>query len=416
MRCANSVPAPFFLVALLTPAAAFAPLQRRNDERSWTPAKETGRFEDRIGWTPKPTGAPVPPPRYGEMDLVRRGGFSMGTDTCGFVSGFSSAPVTCVRQSAYCTNDGVGNMDCCTGEYSLCTASMYSSCINYSSSQNGVCDGKGLRTICCWSESPSCYTLIYSTTASPGKKFSILQCQASGGSDILLATPPNFTLTSSSSRPSSTPYSTTPATTTSGGGGGSSGSNNGGNNTNAENSTPVGAIVGGVVGGVAAVGLIGFLIFWAIIHSRRKNLQPTYAPVAQPPPGPDIVHTPQAPFPSPGQQYSPFAQQPQQPFGHAADWNKPQATTQFNSDTATGFPPPMPHGQPGYGGHGDPFATGQQLGYASAVGPAPMQSQGYAMQGYAPQQQYPYQQQGPVNELPVQHAFGTAGQRAELGH
>jgi len=60
----------------------------------------------------------------------------------------TAAAVTCVRQSAYCTNDGAGNMDCCTGEYSLCTSSMFSSCLDFSASQRGACSGKGPRTIC----------------------------------------------------------------------------------------------------------------------------------------------------------------------------------------------------------------------------------------------------------------------------
>jgi len=128
-------------------ATAFTPLGRRGDDRPWTPAKETGPAQDRVGWNPKPTDGPVPPPQYGEVELLRRD-FSLGTATCGYVAGFSSLPVTCVRESAYCTNDGIGNMDCCTGAYSRCTSSMYSSCVDYSSSLRGACSSKGVRTIC----------------------------------------------------------------------------------------------------------------------------------------------------------------------------------------------------------------------------------------------------------------------------
>jgi len=149
MRCARFTPS---LALWLASATAFTPLVRRQDERSWSPAKETGLpNEQRLGWSPKPTDAPIPPRRYGEMDLLKRD-FTLGTDTCGFVSGFSSVAVTCVRQSAYCTNDGVGNMDCCTGEYSQCLSTMFSTCLDFTASQQGACQGKGPRTICWYAD------------------------------------------------------------------------------------------------------------------------------------------------------------------------------------------------------------------------------------------------------------------------
>lgn len=134
--------------ALVSSATAFTPLKRQQLDASWTPARET-HPEARLGWSPAPTPAPLP--RYGHMDLVRprADDFTLGTSTCGYVSGFNKpVPVTCVRESAYCTNDGVANMDCCTGDYAACTATMYSACLDFSASQRGECDGRGARTIC----------------------------------------------------------------------------------------------------------------------------------------------------------------------------------------------------------------------------------------------------------------------------
>ncbi|KAK0652481.1 hypothetical protein B0T16DRAFT_454845 [Cercophora newfieldiana] len=417
------------LAVFLGSALAFTPLERRQEQRSWTPAKETGRSEERIGWSPKPTDAPIPPPRYGQMDLLKRADFTLGTDTCGFVSGFSSAAVTCVRQSAYCTNDGAGNMDCCTGEYSLCTSSMFSSCLNYAASQRGECAGKGARTICCWAESPSCYTLIHSTTASPGKVFSILQCQAQGGLDTLLATPPNFSITSSSassSSSSSTTGSSSATTTTPGGGTG------GTNETTSSSSTPVGAIVGGVVGGIAAIGLVIFLIFWLLIRNRRKNsdVQPSGAAAAQPPTNSDMAQTPQAGFPSPGI-YSQFPQQPQQgqypPGGQASEF-KPfpntaalqQQQQQQHPQAMGGYPPQQQ--QPGYGppsaGYGGYPGATPNSGYPQSGSTSP----GFHNQGFAQQQQqygqgapYPGHPGQGANELPVHYPPGSEGHRVELG-
>lgn len=135
--------------AVVSSVRAFAPLQRRITDTSWTPARET-HAEARLGWSPAPTRAPAGP-RYGYMDLVRprADDFTLGTSTCGYVSGFNSpVPVTCVRESAYCTNDGVANMDCCSGDYTACTSTMYSACLDLSASQRGECNDKGARTIC----------------------------------------------------------------------------------------------------------------------------------------------------------------------------------------------------------------------------------------------------------------------------
>jgi hypothetical protein len=77
----------FFLLLWLPIAGAFSPKVHRRDQESWTPARETGVADEvnRIGWSPKPTEAPGA--RYGEMELLKR--YSMGTNTCGFVSGYS---------------------------------------------------------------------------------------------------------------------------------------------------------------------------------------------------------------------------------------------------------------------------------------------------------------------------------------
>jgi hypothetical protein len=59
------------------------------DERSWTPAQQTATpspSDASEGWTPRPTEAPRLD--YGGIDLPKRDGLSMGTDTCGFVSGY----------------------------------------------------------------------------------------------------------------------------------------------------------------------------------------------------------------------------------------------------------------------------------------------------------------------------------------
>ncbi|KAK3326764.1 hypothetical protein B0H66DRAFT_168533 [Apodospora peruviana] len=412
-----------FFSAFLSSAAAFTPLVRRHgDGQSWTPARETGRPDDsnRLGWSPIPTD--IPRPRYGEMDLLRRD-LTVGTDTCGFVSVTDNtpAPVTCVKNSAYCTNDGVGNMDCCVGDYATCTSSMYSACLDYSASSKGACSGAGLRTICCWSESPSCYTLIYSTTATPNKVFSILQCQAFGGLDTLYATPPNlsssFSTTESSSSSTTTSSSsstttrssstTTPAgestTPTSPAGSGSDGSSS--------SSAPIGAIVGGVVGGVAVIGLIGFLAFFFLLRKRKGESNIGTAPQTS-------GYMTQAQSPPQGGYQVPPEQQYQQPYPHQQPQQPqyvpgapPMGGYYKYEETQQQQPPPPQQQQQVYNNNISPYGyapTGSPQSNNTIPGPPMGQNQGYPQQ-YPPP---PAAQQPQVfSELPV---VGSEAHRAEL--
>jgi hypothetical protein len=311
-------------------------------------------------------------------------------------------------------------MDCCTGEYSLCTSSMFSSCLDYSASQAGSCSGRGPRTICCWAESPSCYTLVHSTTASPGRTFSILQCQAQGGLDTLLATPPNLAVaTSLSSRSSSSSTtSTSSATTTTPGGGGG-----GGGQTTDSNSTPVGAIVGGVVGGIAAIGLVVFLIFWLVIRNRRRDNKPSLPPTtaaAAVPPG--MSQTPQSGFPSPG----PYSQFPQGQ-GQLSPGQNPNDFKPFPDNAAmqnfqagqAGYPPQHPQ-QSGYPspGAGQYGGYPPNSGYPQSGGVSPGLNNQFPQQHqYGQGGQYPGHLGQPgqmANELPVHYPLGSPGHRAEL--
>ena len=91
----------------------------------------------------------------------------------------------------------------------------------------------------------------------------------------------DVTQVSSSSSTSSTTSSASTTTTSSSGGGGSG------------SSTPTGAIVGGVVGGVAVISLVGFGIWFLRRRQKKKNTAPPAAgaaPMQQhgaPPPGYD---------------------------------------------------------------------------------------------------------------------------------
>ncbi|KAK4138998.1 hypothetical protein BT67DRAFT_431453 [Trichocladium antarcticum] len=197
----------------------------------------------------------VPPgPQHGAMGMVERG-FTMGTNTCGFISDYSSVPVTCMRPSEYCTHDGVGYMDCCSGEYSSCIATMTTACLDFSAYENLACSNTTQRTLCCLSELPFCYTLLFSTTASPAKVFSIFQCQDVRGTATLFATPPDYSVTASTTA-SSTVVEAASSTSTP---------------DSSSTALPIGVIVGSAVGGMAAIGFAMSLVVFYVARSRRGD-------------------------------------------------------------------------------------------------------------------------------------------------
>ena len=77
--------------ALGSPAAAWLknPWLKSAAEESWKPPVETGvghaadEAQLALGWSPRPTEAPA---LYARMDLVARmDGYTLGSDTCGFI-------------------------------------------------------------------------------------------------------------------------------------------------------------------------------------------------------------------------------------------------------------------------------------------------------------------------------------------
>ncbi|KAK3369956.1 hypothetical protein B0H63DRAFT_304660, partial [Podospora didyma] len=470
----------FAVLFAASAACAFSPLRQYvSDQRSWSVAKETrgpGDDPNRVEWSPKPTDAPQGLPRFGGMDLLRRDGFTMGSNTCGFVDSYSSNPITCVKVSASCVNDGVGNMDCCTNPVSDCTSTMFSSCLDYSASQQGLCGtGLGPRTICCWASMPACYTWLFSTTATPNKVFSMFQCgPAPGGIGTMLATPPNFSPSTPTPTPSSADTSTTAPPKSiatiggSNGGGGSGGTNNNNNgssgNTNGGSSTPVGAIVGGAVGGAAILGISAFLIFYFRGRRAKTTVPPPNPPISeqtpmmqngfsspgnqQPPalaaaatatqnlPNQQFPHGQFQQYPQQQQQqdsYKPYdtpIQQQQQQQQYAPQQQQQQYPPQQQQPTYNNVQPyPQQQQQDPY----TPYSANGTPGTTIVNPPSSTASPGSQMQPPLPQQypqQYPpppphLQQQAPYppppppqpvvqHELAVQHPVGTAEHRAEL--
>lgn len=259
------------------------PVPKSGFQQSWaSPAKETvasgHEVEQQValGWSPKPTQPPKP--LLGRMMMPRADGFTLGPETCGFVPGNDGNSFTCVSSGYTCTPQG-GFVGCCQPN-SACSQ-IKTTCIDYQASATGACNlPSDFHTLCCATSTlPACYTWVISTSASTDKSvelYTILGCSLQPGRGTLLTVDPGWLATHSFSSTTSTtatttstePSSTSPTSTPGSGGG--------------KSSTPVGAIAGGTVGGVAALGLIGLTAFLFYRHRNARNNAP---PAGQPPQG-----------------------------------------------------------------------------------------------------------------------------------
>lgn len=164
--------------------------------------------------------------------------------------------------------------------------------------------------------------------------------------------------------------------------------------------TPIGAIVGGVVGGIAAIGLLGLAVFFFLRRKKQPEPEPQQPPLQQQqPPAPMqqnpqyfdprySVATSQQPYPSPTQQY------PQQsPVGFYPVNNQQMSPNQQ-------YPPTVSH-------MSDP-----RMSQALNNSTSPSLSGGYTPPPAAPF----HPQQGVIHEAPVpQSGDHNRGQMHELG-
>ncbi|QSZ34513.1 hypothetical protein DSL72_006107 [Monilinia vaccinii-corymbosi] len=234
----------------------------------WTPAAETSTASDRApvqgGWSPKPTAAPGQALRV--LELLKRQ--TKGINTCGYFSGVESEPYTCAG-AGYCAQNSYSAVGCCTGARNSCD--IFTACVDYSL-YSAVCFLAGSLTGCCndasyqycatylWKspqrsmvrcvDTPAFYLMsdhpvtdADSMTATP--VVTVSRGMASAASSIqngnaaqnvasasgnVIASAGARSSASSSSSSSANPFATTA--------------------TQKKSSTPLGAIIGGVIGGV----------------------------------------------------------------------------------------------------------------------------------------------------------------------
>ncbi|KAI1451457.1 hypothetical protein F4805DRAFT_451364 [Annulohypoxylon moriforme] len=256
---------------------------------------------------PAPTAAPE---SYASMELLRRDGYNMGHDTCGFGSLDPGITYTCYSSVGTCEDIG-SYRGCCTGGLKACSSTFWTQCDDYNPTSDCGTDSK---TRCCQSALPYCITWLFTTT---GSTFTAWDCDTQSDNRILdmLATPLSLIDSTASSTtdvstgesstgdataPASTPSSSTtsdPTTESSTSAADSSSSTNTSSSSNSNSGTPVGAIVGGVVGGLAIIALVILGIFFIKKYQRGATKTASPSPVPSGPqelPGSGI-HSPHAP-------------------------------------------------------------------------------------------------------------------------
>ncbi|KAM0254439.1 hypothetical protein ACHAQJ_006779 [Trichoderma viride] len=127
---------------------------------------------------------------------------------------------------------------------------------------------------------PACYTWVISTSASTDDSaslYTMFGCSLEAGRGTLLTVDPGW-LSTHSFGPTTTTTSAESSSTT------SASTSPTAESTNKSSSTPVGAIAGGTVGGVVALGLVGLAAF-LFIRRRNPRNAPLNATLGQPPQG-----------------------------------------------------------------------------------------------------------------------------------
>ncbi|KAI1382348.1 hypothetical protein F4677DRAFT_458494 [Hypoxylon crocopeplum] len=213
------------------------------------------------------------PPSATTVSVPGTTDFVLGVDTCGFTT---SSTITCEFGSA-CTNVG-DYRGCCLPGAEDCTSTIYTACIDYGQAPYaGAC---GPHTLCCSETNPYCFTYGFTTDGEPGATFTHVECDPTPGFGEMFPYPPEMvTMTpeASATDTSSSPDSSTSDSFTVE------------SNTHSRSSTPTGAIVGAVVGGVALIILVITAAFLIIRRRRRKT--PAHDDTSSPPAPTRIAHS-----------------------------------------------------------------------------------------------------------------------------
>ncbi|KAJ4153697.1 hypothetical protein LMH87_010172 [Akanthomyces muscarius] len=376
-------------------AAALATVEARNLARMEAQPTVPAIFA-LDGFSPVPTTPPAPEHVAARADSSSPVLLYNTGNTCGYVSGVSSAPYYCINKGDYCAlstsaSGRVGRIACCgASECNFRTTCVSSADIYTNKACNEECRDNIYIVKCTDALYPFCNTVSfpggaidYACGISDIRTYQVLQTSYSGQVNPQSYT--EYTVTGSASgssrsgsatgapAPTRTSITSSTSSTSSGSGSGST-SQPTNENKSSKSGTPVGAIVGGVVGGVGAIALIGIGILLFLRNKKKKNIQ-------QSPPAPLMSQPQNGGAPHPPSQY-----------GYPPDATNAAYST---SPSAAGayYPPQQQQGSP------SPNFPYSQHSVSPVASYAPQQ---YGQQGFG---QQPYQQAG--SPPPMQQHAGS---------
>ncbi|KAL8392738.1 hypothetical protein RB595_002795 [Gaeumannomyces hyphopodioides] len=246
------------------------------NDAHWLPPRETMAVQALLGGggvSPMPTAPPLLPPR--EL-LDKRSGTN---NTCAFVSGSVDVPLYCATSSGCVLHSQRKAFGCCPDRASksnqYCEA--WTTCLHSSEGTRlDVQNTDGATMWCGNSIYPSCVKHTFADSSLLG--YSLWGCGRIATTDLVLrsATDASSTTGGGGGKPTTSRTTTNViqgvgtdgpqgATSTPGGGGGS------GQTQDSQGGPPLGAIIGGAVGGFAALAILGFAIFFLVRRSRRTG-------------------------------------------------------------------------------------------------------------------------------------------------
>ncbi|KAK4445896.1 hypothetical protein QBC34DRAFT_383812 [Podospora aff. communis PSN243] len=308
--------------------------------------------------------APLPTPMMNNnIDLRKRQDEDGWGDICGYVSGDARSPFGCAASSTCRTDTRVSVIHCCPATPAAgVTCVAMTACLDRTAFNSLTATRvTSLTPIpfetgwCTVSLYTSCVQYVYGSV--PVSGFSWLQCGAQATREVaLLSATTGGTETTTTSTPSPPPPPGSPATATP-------------TPTPVPapgNSTPVGAIVGGVIGGLAVIGLIILGLFY--INRRSKN---------KPEPDPPAPQQPEV-------GYAPGPESPPLGYGPPADFRGSMFKAPYETNSVSVGSPPT-----------SPTFPGDGSGIAQYHTPPPVEQ--YQNQNQNPQvEQYQPQPQAPV--------------------
>ncbi|KAK4661363.1 uncharacterized protein QC763_702955 [Podospora pseudopauciseta] len=212
----------------------------------------------------KPTDAPI----LATSRELRRGDDDAGV--CGYFDNPAIPAYHCLPYET-CTNIGNYRACCPKGDWCADLDSHHTACVDYT---HAACLYPTPGTLCCDGEDGYGYCRQYhwSTSATPNRTFTVFACMPGKHTDVgtLLPTPPSGSSlpTESSNDPSyegllrfgGSTFSSTSDTPSS------------------KSETPVGAIVGGAIGGLAVIGAVIVAILFMFFRSKKQVIEAKSGP------------------------------------------------------------------------------------------------------------------------------------------